>query len=41
MCGISPEVAVHALNIDLCIAPVKQKRRIQGRRWLQKKKWID
>ena len=30
MCGISPEVAVHALNIDPKFTPVKQKRRTQG-----------
>ena len=30
MCGISPDIAVHALNIDPKFTPVKQKRRTQG-----------
>ena len=30
MCGISPEVAVHTLNIDPKFTPVKQTRRTQG-----------
>ena len=30
MCGISPEIAVHVLNIDPKFTPVKQKRRTQG-----------
>jgi len=30
MCGISPEIAVHTLNIDPKFTPVKQKRRTQG-----------
>ena len=30
MSGISPEIAVHALNVDPKFTPVKQKRRTQG-----------
>ena len=30
MCGIPLEYAVHTLNIDPAITPVKQKRRTQG-----------
>jgi len=30
MCGISPKIVVHALNIDPKFTPVKQKRRTQG-----------
>jgi len=30
MCGISPEIAVHTLNIDPTFTPIKQKRRTQG-----------
>jgi len=30
MCGISPEIAVHALNINPMFTPIKQKRRTQG-----------
>ena len=30
MCGISPEIAVHTLNVDPKFTPVKQKRRTQG-----------
>jgi len=30
MCGISPKIAVHTLNIYLTFTPIKQKRRTQG-----------
>jgi len=30
ICGISPDIAVHTLNIDPKFTPVKQKRRTQG-----------
>ena len=30
MCGTPPEYAVHTLNIDPTVTPIKQKRRTQG-----------